>query len=34
MIRNWCEAIWQDWRHARPQIVALARDELKIMSDQ
>ena len=33
MIRSWCEAVWQDWLHARPQIVALGR-ELEILSDQ
>ena len=26
MIRLWCDAVWQDWQHARPEIAALARD--------
>ena len=30
MIRRWCEAVWQDWQHARPQIVALAQTHLGI----
>ena len=30
MIRRWCEAVWQDWQHSRPQIVALAHQELGI----
>src|SRR4051794_31635896 len=33
MIRRWCEAVWQDWPHARTQIAALARDELDILPD-
>ena len=24
MIRRWCEAVWQDWRNARPEIAILA----------
>ena len=24
MIRRWCEAVWQDWQHVRPEIAALA----------
>ena len=30
MIRCWCQAVWQDWQHARPQIAALARDLLGV----
>jgi hypothetical protein len=30
MIRRWCEAVWQDWHASRPQIVALAHQELGI----
>ena len=30
MIRRWCEAVWQDWQHARPEIAALARDLLRV----
>jgi Family of unknown function (DUF5946) len=30
MIRRWCEAVWQDWQHARPMIAALARDLLGV----
>ena len=26
MIRRWCQAVWQDWQHARPHIEALARE--------
>lgn len=34
MIRRWCEAVWQDWRErSRPQIAALAREELNILPD-
>jgi Family of unknown function (DUF5946) len=28
MIHQWCEAVWQDWQHARPEIAALARELL------
>jgi hypothetical protein len=31
VIRDWCEAIWQDWHDARPQIVALAQNHLGIV---
>jgi hypothetical protein len=24
MIHRWCEAVWHDWQHARPEIAALA----------
>lgn len=24
MICRWCEAIWQDWQHARPEIATMA----------
>jgi len=30
MIRRWCQAVWQDWQHARPQIEALARELLGV----
>jgi len=30
MIHCWCEAVWQDWQHARPAIAALARDLLRV----
>ena len=30
MIRLWCEAVWQDWQHARPEIVSLATDLLGV----
>lgn len=30
MIHRWCEAVWQDWQHARPQIAAVARDLLGV----
>jgi len=30
MIRRWCEAVWQDWQHARPEIAALAHDLLGV----
>src|SRR5215469_17928848 len=30
MIHCWCETVWQDWRHARPEIAALARDLLGV----
>jgi hypothetical protein len=30
MIRHWCEAVWQDWQHSRPEIVSLAQEELGI----
>jgi hypothetical protein len=30
MIRRWCEAVWQDWHHARPEIAALARNLLGV----
>jgi hypothetical protein len=30
MIRRWCQAVWQDWQHARPEIAALARDLLGV----
>lgn len=30
MIHRWCAAVWQDWRHARPEIAALARDLLGV----
>lgn len=30
MIRRWCQAVWQDWQHARPAIVALARGLLSV----
>ena len=30
MIRRWCEAVWQDWQHARPEMAALARDLLGV----
>ena len=33
MIRRWCEAVWQDWTPARPQIAALAQSELGVVSD-
>lgn len=26
MIHRWCEAVWQDWQHARGEIAALARE--------
>lgn len=26
MIDRWCQAVWMDWQHARPQIEALASD--------
>ena len=26
MIHRWCEAVWQDWRHARHEMEALARE--------
>jgi hypothetical protein len=29
MIRRWCKTVWQDWRHARPEIAGLARDVLE-----
>ena len=29
-IRRWCEAVWQEWQHSRPQIVALAQAELDV----
>jgi len=29
MIRRWCEAVWQDWQHARPKIVEFAREVLE-----
>jgi len=29
MIYRWCEAVWQDWQHARPEIVELARELLE-----
>ena len=32
MIRRWCEAVWQDWQHARPQIEELAKSELGVIS--
>ena len=32
MIRRWCEAVWQHWQHARPQIEALAQSELGVIS--
>ena len=33
MIRRWCDAMWQDWSHARAQIAALTRDQLDILPD-
>ena len=30
LIRLWCEAVWQDWQHARPQIAALGHDLLGV----
>ena len=30
VIRGWCEAVWQDWQHARREIAALARDLLGV----
>jgi hypothetical protein len=29
MIHRWCEAVWQDWQHARPVMVELARELLE-----
>lgn len=29
-IHRWCEAVWHDWQHARPEIAALARDVLGV----
>jgi hypothetical protein len=34
MIRRWCQAVWQDWQHARPQIEALARELLGVVDHQ
>ena len=28
-IERWCQAVWQDWQHARPQIEALASELLE-----
>jgi hypothetical protein len=28
MIRRWCQAVWQNWQHARPAIAALANEIL------
>ena len=33
MIRRWCEAVWQDWQDSRPQIVAMAQEQLDIQPD-
>lgn len=30
MIHRWCETVWQNWQHARPQIAALAHDLLGV----
>ncbi len=30
MIDRWCEAVWQDWQHARGEIALLARDLLGV----
>lgn len=30
MLRRWCEAVWQDWQHARPAIAGVARDLLGV----
>ncbi len=30
MIRRWCQAVWQDWHHARPMIAALAQEQLDV----
>jgi hypothetical protein len=30
MIHRWCQAVWQDWQHARPEIVSLAHDLLGV----
>ena len=30
MIRSWCEAVWRDWQHTRPEIAALARKFLGV----
>jgi hypothetical protein len=30
MIDRWCQAVWHDWQHARPQIAALAQVELGV----
>jgi Family of unknown function (DUF5946) len=30
MIRQWCAAVWEVWQDSRPQIVALAKDELDV----
>jgi Family of unknown function (DUF5946) len=30
LIRAWCEAVWHNWQHARPQIEALARELLGV----
>ena len=30
IIHRWCQAVWQDWQHARPEIAALARDLLGV----
>ncbi len=30
VIRRWCEAVWQDWRESRREIIALAQTELDI----
>ncbi len=29
-VRAWCQAVWESWSHARPSIVAIARDHLAI----
>ena len=26
MIRRWCEAVWQEWQHARPELEGLVRE--------
>jgi hypothetical protein len=30
MIHLWCQAVWRDWQHSRPEIVALAERELGV----
>jgi hypothetical protein len=29
-LHTWCESVWQAWKHARPQIAALAQSELGV----